>query len=377
MHILAIDLGKHKSTSCFFDSEDGSVAYRDVPTRPQPLHDLLVELEPQRLIIEAGGPTAWVAELGRELGVEVQVANVNDARWSWRSVPVKTDKKDALKLAVMSADGSLPQVHLPERDDRERRGLIRHRTSLIGQRTQLRNGMRSLLEQHGKYPAVGEKAWTRDGIAWLEEMARELPELPRLRDKRAAFVLPAAAELWRLQLRQQLDLHAAVCEQIDKLEALLNEMGERCEKTKLLRTIPGVGPRLAELLVTQIGDPHRFRSGRKVGAYRGLTPRLHQSGQMSRSGRISKQGDKQTRMMLVEVAWLARMHNPQIEAIARGVQRGDKQRSKKARVAAARRLAVIAWAMLRDGRAYDPDKVGPRKGGAGGASRPAQPARAA
>ena len=113
--------------------------------------------------------------------------------------------------------------------------------------------------------------------------------------------------------------------------------------------MPGVGPRLAEILVATIDDPHRFRNARQVSSYAGLTPKSYESGQMRRQGRISRQGPPLMRGLLVEVSWLVRRYNAWGEAVFQHITKGQRSRRKQAIVALARRLLVRCWAMLRDG----------------------------
>lgn len=359
MMILAIDLGKHNSVACIYDPASHATSYRTLPTRPQAMHDLIVELQPQRVVFETGTPAGWLHTLAVELGVpQVQVANPNDERWHWRKVPIKTDRKDALKLAKLSAMDELPTVWMPDGATRGLRRAVRFRADLVAKRTQIRNQVRTTLEAQGIYPTAGAAAFGTEGLAQLRAQACPMPQLPRRPQERAEVELPPLTEFWRIELTLLLDQLASVEQQITQTQAVLDELGRRCARTTLLRTIPGVGPRLSEMIVAVIGDPHRFRNGSQVGSYAGLTPRLMQSGQMHRSGRISKRGDKLLRSLLVEIRCLSQRHNPVLHGIVERVSGGDPQRRKKARVAAARRLLVIAWAMLRHGRAWDPTRVG-------------------
>ncbi len=120
------------------------------------------------------------------------------------------------------------------------------------------------------------------------------------------------------------------------------------ERVQRLRTIPGVGPRLSELVVAVIDDPHRFKSGKQVGAYAGLVPRQIASGTMDRQAGITKSGHRLLRSLLVEVSWLMLRHNPAFRRIYEKAQRGSKTRKKIAAVATARHLLITCWAMLRD-----------------------------
>ena len=106
---------------------------------------------------------------------------------------------------------------------------------------------------------------------------------------------------------------------------------------------------MSELVVAVIDDPHRFKNAREVSAYAGLTPRRYQSGEMDRSGRISKAGCGKLRKLLLEIAWGMLRHNAHGRAVFNRISKGQKSRRKQAAVALARRVLCWCWAMLRDG----------------------------
>jgi transposase len=110
-------------------------------------------------------------------------------------------------------------------------------------------------------------------------------------------------------LECELDALEAVERIVDRAERKLDSIEQENAKCRLLRTIPGVGPRLAEIVVAVVGNPQRFPSRREVGSYAGLTPRQYQSGDSDRQGRISRQGNGLLRAMLVEVSWVSLRYN--------------------------------------------------------------------
>lgn len=341
MLILAIDLGKFKSVACAYTSE-AEHSFRTLPTKPQEIHDLIADLQPARVVIEVGPAAGWVRDLCEALGVPVQVANPNHEGWRWKSVKRKTDKDDALKLARLSAMDQLPTVTLPAsqvRQWRPRGSLIAFRHTLVGRRTAIKNHVRSILDRQGLSMPGGKSGWTDKSRAALTLDARPLAEAD-------------AAELWRGELHVELEALDQVEGLIGEVEKKLEALAAADERVALLRTIPGVGPRLAEVVVATLDDPKRFKSGKQVGAYAGLAPRQFESGTMSRQGRISGRGNKLLRALLVEVSWLMQRFNPHLKAIFERVCRGSKTRRKIAVVATARRLLVICWAMLRDGTAW-------------------------
>ena len=101
--ILAIDLGKFKSVACRYDAGTGAHAFETIATTPPAVHDLLIDANPQLLVIEACGSCGWIADLAESLSIEVRVANVLGEAWKWKRVKRKTDRDDALKLAKLAA----------------------------------------------------------------------------------------------------------------------------------------------------------------------------------------------------------------------------------------------------------------------------------
>ncbi|MBN8625708.1 MAG: IS110 family transposase [Planctomycetes bacterium] len=159
-------------------------------------------------------------------------------------------------------------------------------------------------------------------------------------------------DLWKLELHLELEAMTQVQTLIDQVELRLDLLARADARIQQLQSIPGVGPRLAEVVVAVIDDAKRFKNAKQVGAYAGLTPTQFESGTMSRQGGISGRGNKLLRALLVQVAWLGRRYNGKISEIFEGICRGNKTRRKIAVIATARRLLVICWAMLRDGTTW-------------------------
>jgi len=339
MKILAIDLGKRKSVFCEYQTAGGEAGaiYGKIDTHRQGVEALLIRVRPDRLVIEAGSASGWVADVARELRVPVQVANVNDPRWHWKKVKNKSDRKDGLKMAQMSQLDCLPMVHVPHPRTRQWRSLIEYRAGLVSRRTAVKNSIRAIYDRRGCCLIGGDHVWTKAGLADLQKDARPAAKA-------------AAGELWRVQVYCELRELESVQRDIDEVEeALAGEARERPE-VKLLQTAPMVGPRLSETVAAVLDDPHRFANGREVGAYAGLTPRQWDSGQsVHREGQVSRQGHALLRALLVEVSWLGVRSVPWMIKVYEGVRRGSDKRKKVAIVAVARRLLVRLWAMWRDG----------------------------
>ena len=239
-------------------------------------------------------------------------------------------------LAQLSALNQLPQVHVPQHSVRQWRGLIRYRSHLVARRTQIKNRIRALLDRQGEQHVKGRRGWTAAAIQVLRSMAKPLQEV-------------GPDDLWRGELWLELQSLAASVDLVKQVEAKLDTLAADQTSCRRLQTIPGVGPRLAEIVVAVLDKPDRFTSAKEVGSYVGLTPRQYQSGDSDRQGRISGHGNNLLRTMLVEVSWIALRYNPTLKEVYERARRGSPSRKKIAIVAAARRLLVWCWALLRDG----------------------------
>ena len=335
MKILALDLGKSKTVSCLLDSKTAGHRYETVKSTPFSIHQLFERTQPERIVFETSSMAGWVHDIAATFDVSIQVANPNHESWRWRNTKSKTDRKDALKLAKLSAVGQLPTVYMPSPAVRQWRALIKYRQKLIGRRTAIKNNIRCILDRQGLTMKSGTGGWTSEGLAYLHKLARPMADVE-------------LDELWRGQLQLELEQLLAMEQQMGSVQQKLDIIGKANHRVQLLRTIPGVGPRLAEALVAAIDDPHRFASRKEISSYFGLVPKQYESGQMSRSGRITKQGNTLVRNLLVEVSWLALRYNPWVRQTYQLIRRNSKTRRHIAIVAVARRLVVRAWAMLRD-----------------------------
>ncbi|MCA1673832.1 MAG: IS110 family transposase, partial [Actinobacteria bacterium] len=225
----------------------------------------------------------------------------------------------------------------PEKPVREWRSLILYRHKLIDRRTSVRNAIHSILVAQGKAIPGRRSVWSDDTMSKLAALARPLSECTTMQ------------ELWRGHLKMELEHLDQLCGRIVELDQKLDALGDADTRVQRLKTVPGVGPRLSELVVAMIDNPARFANARQVSAYAGLVPRRYQSGEMDRSGRISKAGCGKLRKLLVEIAWGMLRHNPHGREVFNRISKGHKTRRKQAAVALGRKVLCWCWAMLRDG----------------------------
>jgi len=339
MKILALDLGKYKTVSCAYEAESSRHQFRACSTTPAALQQLVLQVQPDRVVIEVCNIAGWVCDLLRELGVEVQVANTSDDAWRWRKVKRKNDRADALKAAQLSAVNQLRAVHIPQLEVRQWRALIAFRQQLVRRRGQIKNHIRDLLLSAGEILPRGAKCWTQLSVGRLAALARPLHEA-------------GVQELWRGQLHMELRQLREIEQEIALVEAKLDALAASDTRVALLRTIPGVGPRLSEAIVALLDQPQRFRKASEVSAYVGMVPKELDSGETQRRGSITKHGSRLVRSLLVEVAWAGLRHNRWVRETYQRISGGKKSRKKIAIVAVGRRLIVRCWAMLRDGSSW-------------------------
>lgn len=340
MKILALDLGKYKTVGCDYESESGAHQFKRGVTTPAGLAKMVQEVKPDRVVIEVCSIAGWVCDLLWGMGIAVQVANTSDDAWRWRKVKQKDDRRDALKAARLSAVNQLREVYMPAHEVRQWRALITYRQHLIRRRTKIKNHIRDLLLREGQLLRRGSSCWSEAGLKQLEEQARPFSEC-------------GPAELWRGELQLELEQLQEMQRQVTTVTAQLDKMGVGDARVQLLRTVPGVGPRLAEAIVALLDQPQRFRKASQVSGYIGMVPKAMDSGETQRRGHITRQGSRLVRSLLVEVAWAGLRHNAWVRQTYQRLSGGKKARKKIAIVAVGRKLLVKCWAMLRDNRSWD------------------------
>jgi transposase len=333
--ILAIDLGKYNSVACAYDRATASPRFSTLVTSRAEVEKLLERTRPDVVVIEACTQAGWVHDVCVGKGLVCKVANTASEAWKFKHTKRKTDKDDALRLAQLDALEQLPTVPVPSLAVRQWRALIAARDKLLGRRVAVQNQIRAYLLGQGLPAPRGQSAWSKLGLQGIEQYARPLAEC-------------AAEELWRGLLNLALTEYRQLQALLEEIEVKLNTVGEQSEGVQLLQSIPGVGPRTAEVVAAYLDEPSRFRNAKQVSAYAGLVPRQFQSGEQDRRGRITRRGPSLLRKLLVECAWSLVRYNVWGRAVYQRLTHGGKTQKKRSIVALARKLLVRCWAMLRD-----------------------------
>ena len=245
---------------------------------------------------------------------------------------VKTDRNDARGIAEMMRVGHYRPVHVKSAEAQLIRTTLQARRQIVATLLQIQGSIRGLLRMHGL--KVGEIHRNR-----FDKRVRELlEEMP---------LLNVAIEPL-LRVMEQL---------VSERKAMDNRLGQAARRDAVclrLMTIPGVGPITSLAFRVTVDDPARFDSSKAVGAHIGLTPRVYQSGETDRSGQISKAGDHMLRHLLYEAAsaLMTRCRKPS-KLRAWGVAVARRRGAKRARVAVARKLAVIMHRMWVSGSRFE------------------------
>ena len=334
MLYVGLDIHKSHITVCVLDA-NGKVKDRWQVRDVEQLMRRLGQLPPFEVCFEASTGYGWFYELLKTVAARVAVAHPGLLRLIFRSKQ-KNDRADALKLAKLLYIGEVPEVHVPPADVRAWRELITFRKRLIEKRTQAKNGLRCLLRSLRIEPPKGFGLWTRRGIAWLAALE---------------FAQPLHA-VKRNMLIDELQAHS---KNIRQVEQELLKFSQDNPAIALLRTIPGVGLRTAEVVVAFIDDPHRFPNSKRIGSYFGLVPSQDQSANTNRLGHITKEGAPVVRAMLVEAVWQAVRRSPTVRAFQERIERGDRDRRKISVVATAHYLVRVMWSMLKNGTVWKED----------------------
>lgn len=157
--ILAIDLGKFKSVTCLLETVTNETEFWTIATDQQYLETALKKYDPDLVVIEACSIAGWVHDICSALGYGVLVCNPAQEAWKWKYLKRKTDRDDALKIAKLAALEQLVPVYIPGQEQREYRGLVKFRKTLLGRLNRVQNSIRAIFAQRGIPMTRGQQAW--------------------------------------------------------------------------------------------------------------------------------------------------------------------------------------------------------------------------
>ena len=319
-HYAGLDLSMESTQVCIVDESGRKVATMKVDSAPDRIAHALHELGGvERSVIEAGRMSPAICHGLRSLGVPIVCIDARQAHQSLKALKAnKTDPHDAAGLAQLARTGFYKEVHVKSPAAHGMRSVITARNHLVEARVRLDNMIRGLCATFGFKPGPGQ------GKAFIERVM-------------AATNIPGLGQ----SIASLLAVRTELMEQIKQMDRVLREFAFQSQPCRQLMSIPGVGVQTSAAFAAAVDDVGRFRRSRTAGAYFGLVPRRHQSGEVDWTGRITKQGDSMVRKLLYEAANSILTRSRGSFALKGWAMKIAKRRGlRKARVALARRLAV-------------------------------------
>jgi transposase len=343
-NLLSLDLGDRNCRYCVIDEPGRTVDEGSVRTTHETLEALFTRFAPREVVLEVGGHSPWVSRLAESLGIRATVANARKLALITRNER-KNDRTDAELLARLArADRKLlyPVHHRSEASHVDL-SVLRARTALMSSRTALINHVR------GQVKSLGQRVASCGAECF---------------HKRAADALPKKLDPALSPVLQTIEQLTKAIKSMDKQIVAIAD--ERYPSSAPMREIGGVGAHVALNFMLTIDDPSRMKNSRQVGPFIGLAPGSRQSGDSNPQMRITKAGDRETRRLLVVAAnYILGCFGPDCDLRRFGLKiadRGGKNARKRAKVAVARKLAVLMLHLWKTGEAYDPFYLAKRRG---------------
>ena len=329
-HFAGLDVSLEETAICVVDETGRIVKEARAASEPEALVAVIraIDLPLDRIGLEACSLTAWLHDGLRDAGLPAICIETRQANAAMKTMPNKTDRNDARALAQIMRTGWFRQVHVKSRQCRLWRSLLTARRTVLNEMRSMENVVRALLREAGfKLGTPGRAAFA----GRVRELAGDDPAVAPIVEPLLSVLATMLAQLARLT-KQVLDI-------------------VRQEKVcRRLMSVPGVGPITALAFRATIDRPDRFKRSRDVGAHLGLTPSRYQSGETDIQGRISRCGDELVRTALYEAAHTLLVRSKKWSSLrAWGMGIAKRRGMARARVAVARKLAVILHRMWSDG----------------------------
>ncbi len=327
---VGMDVSLKETSICVVDDDGEIQCEGTVISEPEALARFIKTnaVGAKRIGLETGPTSTWLWHELRTLGLPVICIDARHAKAALSMQINKSDRNDAVGLARIMQCGWYKEVQVKSLPCHEIRAVLSSRAQLVKAKRDIDNQIRGLLKNVGLVVGAGKGNVFR---------------------RRVEALVDQQGLLWEA-VRPLLEVREMLRREIAGLYRKLVSLARNDADTRRSMTVPGVGPITALTFHSAIDDPSRFRRSRSVGAYIGLTPRRYASGEVDWSGRISKRGDAMLRTYLFEAAGVLLTRVPQwCKLKAWGHRLWKRIGFKKAKIAVARKLAVILHRMWRDG----------------------------
>jgi len=330
MKIVGCDLHARQQTIAMVDTETGEFTEKTLSHEANAVREFYGSLEgPVVVGIEATGAMQWFLELLEELGIQCRVGHPAKIRAA-ETRKQKHDRRDArLVLDLLVMKDRFPEIWMPSTEQRDLRTLLRDRHQWVKMRARLQHTLQAIALNHAL--RHGHALWSATGQSAL----RALPLPPYTSQRR----------------NELLSLYAQLQKRIQELDKEVEAQARQRPQARRLLTHPGVGPVTALATEVFLGDPSRFDTANQVASYIGMIPCEHTSGKRQRLGKLTKEGNSLLRYLWTEATLHAVRKDPELRRFYRRklIQKG----MGKARIAAARKLGIRLWIMMRDQIDYE------------------------
>ena len=337
-YYAGIDVSLEASSVCVVDGAGKIVREAKIASEPESLIGWFAALglDLTRIGLEAGPLSQWLYAAMKQAGLAVELLETRHVRTALQTMPVKTDRNDARGIAQLMRLGWFRPVHCKSLAAQETRALLTARKLVQSKLYDIEMSLRGILRGFG----------LKVGPTTPKRFARRIEELV------------AGHATLEVIAKALLSAHAALLREFDMFEKRVRSMARQDKRARLMMSAPGVGAIVALTYVSAIDDPSRFSSSKRVGPHFGLTPRKYQSGETDVTGRITKIGDAGVRTALYEAANVILTRPVKGAGLKSWAMKLARRAGmKKAKVALARKLAVILHRMWVDGAAFDARKA--------------------
>ena len=335
-HYAGIDVSLECSSVCVVDANGKIVREDKIASEPEALIAWFASLGHgmTRIGLEAGPLSQWLYATMKQAGLAVELLETRRVRDAFSAMPVKSDRNDARGIAQLMRLGWFRPVHCKSIGAQEVRAMLTARKLVQSKLQDVENSLRGILRGFGL--KVG-KVTPKTFAGRIRELVAGHPNLQGI-------------------AQALLSVRGVLLRELDGFEKRVRCMARADAKAKLLMSTPAVGPIVALTYASAIDDPARFKSSKQAGAHFGLTPKRYQSGTIDRTGRISKIGDGAVRTALYQAAHI--MLTKPVKGCAElkswAMRIAKRAGYRKAKVALARKLAVIMHRMLADAATFNP-----------------------
>lgn len=325
MRYVGVDLHKTQFSVCWRSGDEEEGGFERYPMTSEGVRSFREKLDGDtEVALEATGNSKYFYD--QVVGAAKKVRVINPLQFKIISESVKkTDREDAQVIAKYLSKGLIPEVRVMGKELRELKSLIRTRDKLVKLRSGLKNKIHGILMEHG----IQSRREMFSSVKALEEVLKA-----------------PVSETSRFELEVIVKQIKGLTEGIKELEGKIKDKGEGLKGQENLQSITGIGKLSSTIILCNIGNIEDFENKKKLGAYAGLVPRVYESNETVRHGRITKRGDKIFRTTLVQVALIAIKYNEYLRGFYLRLK--QKKGSGKAIIATARKVLEIIYDTLKN-----------------------------